>query len=113
MINTPLHLYGHRIGEPRIGLEVPPSPAFMSDMNRGCAPGKVDPEIFHSDDTDQRNQAKSICRSCPVIQLCHQYAVETDQRSGIWGGVNRNSNALKQARKKARQRQRDRTAALV
>lgn len=30
---------------------------------------------------------KKICAVCPVIEDCLQYALETNQRSGIWGGT--------------------------
>jgi WhiB family transcriptional regulator, redox-sensing transcriptional regulator len=32
-------------------------------------------------------RAKSICLVCPVIEDCLEYALETNQRSGIWGGT--------------------------
>jgi WhiB family redox-sensing transcriptional regulator len=32
-------------------------------------------------------KAKSICAGCPVIDDCIEYALETNQRSGIWGGT--------------------------
>ena len=32
-------------------------------------------------------RAKAICSFCPVIDDCLEYALETNQRSGIWGGT--------------------------
>lgn len=32
-------------------------------------------------------KAKAICAVCPVVEDCLQYALETNQRSGIWGGT--------------------------
>lgn len=32
-------------------------------------------------------RAQSICSMCPVTGACLQYAFETNQRSGIWGGT--------------------------
>lgn len=32
-------------------------------------------------------KAKTVCAVCPVIEDCLQYALETNQRSGIWGGT--------------------------
>lgn len=34
-----------------------------------------------------RREAKTICGTCRVWQECYQYAVETKQEYGIWGGV--------------------------
>lgn len=45
--------------------------------------------FFPSPDAAVREveRAKAICSVCPVIQLCLEYALETNQRSGIWGGT--------------------------
>lgn len=32
-------------------------------------------------------KAKAVCSVCPVIENCLEYALETNQRSGIWGGT--------------------------
>jgi WhiB family redox-sensing transcriptional regulator len=33
------------------------------------------------------NLAKRICRSCPVIEDCRDFAVKTQERWGIWGAL--------------------------
>lgn len=33
------------------------------------------------------DRAKSVCDVCPVTNDCLEYALETNQRSGIWGGT--------------------------
>lgn len=33
--------------------------------------------------------AIAICRRCPVRGECSEHARATDQRSGVWGGVDR------------------------
>ncbi len=30
--------------------------------------------------------AKAVCRSCTVQEPCLEYAIETNQETGIWGG---------------------------
>lgn len=32
-------------------------------------------------------KAKGICSVCPVATDCLEYALETNQRSGVWGGT--------------------------
>jgi WhiB family redox-sensing transcriptional regulator len=32
-------------------------------------------------------RAKAVCSVCPVVEDCLEYALETNQRSGIWGGT--------------------------
>lgn len=35
---------------------------------------------------DQIEAAKAVCRSCPVQSACLQFALESNQEAGIWGG---------------------------
>ncbi len=35
---------------------------------------------------DQIAAAKEICASCSVQEACLQYALETNQEAGVWGG---------------------------
>jgi WhiB family transcriptional regulator, redox-sensing transcriptional regulator len=47
--------------------------------------------------------AKSICQRCPVIEPCLEFAMETNQKYGIWGGLTEKERAsLKRRRARAR-----------
>jgi WhiB family redox-sensing transcriptional regulator len=35
----------------------------------------------------QIEQAKTVCRECPVQAPCLEFALSTNQDSGIWGGT--------------------------
>ena len=35
---------------------------------------------------DQIQAAKKVCHTCPVQAACLQFAFETNQEAGIWGG---------------------------
>lgn len=50
-----------------------------------CA--RTDPEAFFPDRGGSAQAAKRICRSCPVREQCLEYALENDERFGIWGGL--------------------------
>lgn len=44
--------------------------------------------------------AKAICRTCPVISECLEYAVERKERFGIWGGKSeRERRAIRRERR--------------
>ncbi len=52
----------------------------------------TDPDLFFPVGTTgaalvQIDQAKAVCRICPVQVDCLQYALITNQDSGIWGGT--------------------------
>ena len=36
---------------------------------------------------EQIDAAKAVCDQCPVKEPCLQFALETNQDSGIWGGT--------------------------
>lgn len=50
-----------------------------------CARGK--PELWFSPGAIEHQEAKRICRDCPVRAECLQYAMETPVDHGIWGGL--------------------------
>lgn len=49
-----------------------------------CA-DRTDPDFF-SDDNVGTRRASALCDSCPVVDDCLAYAIETNQPYGIWGG---------------------------
>ena len=51
-----------------------------------------DPELFFpiaaaGPAAGQADRAKKVCAGCPVRRLCLEYALETGQGFGIWGGT--------------------------
>jgi WhiB family redox-sensing transcriptional regulator len=50
-----------------------------------CA--QVDPEIFFPEKGGSTRDPKRVCRSCEVRAECLEYALENDERFGIWGGL--------------------------
>ena len=35
----------------------------------------------------REHRAKQVCQGCPVRLRCLEHAVDTDERYGIWGGL--------------------------
>jgi len=50
-----------------------------------CA--ETDPEAFFPEKGGSTREAKRVCRSCEVRAECLEYALEHDERFGIWGGM--------------------------
>lgn len=48
---------------------------------------QTDPESFFPEKGGSTREAKAICRTCPVRMECLDYAVDHDERFGIWGGM--------------------------
>ena len=83
----------HRIGEAADpGLSGPVRALPWADRAL-CA--ETDPELFFGDvattyvtiDGDRTMTAKAICRRCPVMQECRDYAMADWHLSGVWGGL--------------------------
>lgn len=53
----------------------------------------LDPDIFHPLKGQSADTAEAICRTCPVRIECLEWAVETRQRCGIWGGLSADERA--------------------
>lgn len=63
-----------------------PPPAWMDF----AACKDSDPDAWYPDSGDPSSRARKICwNRCPVQLLCLAYAIETNERHGIWGGLSR------------------------
>jgi WhiB family transcriptional regulator, redox-sensing transcriptional regulator len=50
-----------------------------------CA--QTDPEAFFPEKGGSTREAKRICAGCEVRAECLEYALQHDERFGIWGGL--------------------------
>ncbi|MCU1632957.1 MAG: WhiB family transcriptional regulator [Micrococcaceae bacterium] len=50
-----------------------------------CA--QTDPEAFFPEKGGSTRDAKKVCGACMVRSECLEYALENDERFGIWGGL--------------------------
>ena len=67
-----------------------------------------DPELFFpigstGPAVEQVERAKAICRTCPVTEQCLEWALETNQDAGVWGGL---SEEERRSLRRSRQRRR-------
>lgn len=72
----------------------PVLPLFGEPMDEGamgwqdralCA--QTDPEAFFPEKGGSTREAKKVCTGCEVRVECLEYALENDERFGIWGGL--------------------------
>ncbi len=47
----------------------------------------ADPDVFFPEKGGSTREAKRICAECTVRDECLEYALEHDERFGIWGGM--------------------------
>jgi WhiB family redox-sensing transcriptional regulator len=62
------------------------------EWRRTAACRDTDPDLFFPVGTtgpaiEQIESAKAVCRACDAQDLCLEYALATNQDSGIWGGT--------------------------
>ncbi|GAA1658276.1 WhiB family transcriptional regulator [Nonomuraea sp. NPDC048882] len=80
------------------------------DWRHRAACRDVDPELFFPIGNTgpalmQIEEAKQVCRSCPAVESCLKWALESGQDAGVWGGLSEDERrALK--RRSARTRAR-------
>ena len=67
-----------------------------------------DPELFFPIGNTgpallQIEEAKAVCRRCPVTETCLTWALDTGQDAGVWGGLSEDERrALKRRTARAR-----------
>jgi WhiB family redox-sensing transcriptional regulator len=49
----------------------------------------VDPDLFFPERGGSTEEAKEVCRGCVVQAECLDYAMQNDEKRGVWGGLSR------------------------
>lgn len=59
------------------------------DWREQSSCSQIDPELFYPDKENHLSPktAKKVCAGCPVIDQCLDWALETREKHGIWGGL--------------------------
>lgn len=47
----------------------------------------VDTDVFFPVTEEEAGPAKTVCASCPVREECLEFALQTRQEDGVWGGL--------------------------
>jgi WhiB family redox-sensing transcriptional regulator len=63
----------------------------------------LEPEVFYPVSEEQTEEARAICRECPVREPCLEYALANRERDGVWGGATERERRrmIRQRRKSA------------
>lgn len=61
----------------------------------------LDPSIFYPDDDSEATDAKAVCAACGVRVACLEYALQSREKQGVWGGATE-----RERRRMVRQRRR-------
>ena len=60
--------------------------ADRSWLDRAACQG-LDTNLFFTERGESTAQVKAVCKACPVRVDCLNYALDTGQHFGVWGGV--------------------------
>ena len=69
------------------GLSLVPSDSEPAGWQEKALCAQTDPEEFFPEKGGSTREAKRVCSSCEVRSECLEYALENDERFGIWGGL--------------------------
>lgn len=74
------------------------------DDEGGVVPCQQWPDLFFPDKGGTSEPAKELCQGCPVMLQCLEYALQSNEEFGVWGGTTfRERKRIKQnARRAAR-----------
>jgi WhiB family redox-sensing transcriptional regulator len=74
-----------RLGVPGVRNRIDDDNPLSWQADSLCA--QTDPEAFFPEKGGSTRDAKKICTSCEVKAQCLEYALQNDERFGIWGGL--------------------------
>src|SRR6185437_13053021 len=99
--HRPTCISKHPPSVPTQGDPVTDNPSYLADVNLSDIFGlpeeqawqeralcsQTDPEAFFPEKGGSTREAKKICVGCEVRGECLEFALEHDERFGIWGGL--------------------------
>ena len=81
----------------------------IEDWRGRAACLRLDTDLFFPPDENQWEDqqvedAKAVCRTCPVQTVCLEFALATRQKQGIWGGLTEDERRSLRRRRARRSR---------
>jgi len=71
-----------------------PAPAVPAPDWSAALCAQADPEAWFPEKGVSPASAKRVCRHCPIRRECLDWALATDQRFGVWGGLSERDRRL-------------------
>lgn len=73
-------------GQPRV---IPRQYNYLPEwMDRArCRGERIDPKWFFPGKGFNAKKAREVCEHCPVVVDCLAYALDMDEKHGVWGGT--------------------------
>jgi WhiB family redox-sensing transcriptional regulator len=104
-------LHCERVHNRKLGEELLKMTITITDWRDTAACLDSDPSLFFpvgstGPAVEQIAMATTICTTCQVIDDCLQYALETNQESGVWGGYSEEDRRRLRKRWLAKRRRR-------
>lgn len=62
-------------------------PPFIREPGLPCKDPDNDPDLWHSRNSGHIQQAQALCRACPFVDDCAEWALATRQIHGVWGAT--------------------------
>jgi len=69
----------------------PPRDDYSWQTDASCR--GVDSDLFFPATEEEAGTAKAICETCPVRLACLAFALERNERFGVWGGLTEKERA--------------------
>ncbi len=65
---------------------------IFTDPSRNCAdaPGVT----FYPEDAIGEERARRLCKGCPVLEQCLEYALVNGVKEGVWGGATESERVI-------------------
>ncbi len=76
-----------QLGIPGVRRAVDPDDGGVLAWQTDALCSQTDPEAFFPEKGGSTRDAKRICGACEVRAQCLDYALQNDERFGIWGGL--------------------------
>ena len=71
----------------------------MTDWREDAICSQTDLAIFFPNKGESARPAKSICRRCPVVDDCREWAITTWEMFGVWGGTSETERRAERRRR--------------